>query len=425
MFMVLDGKAGYGKTYLVDDLLKRLPKCNPILLCLTHEALAQLQDSIEGQYTFRTIHSALGITPTTSKKDLEFKIGKLPALWDEFNLAIIDEYSQIDDTILEVLTSIGVKILFLGHKSQHAPIVRNRDKFDKCISPVTLQGWETITLTQPMRCLGALGDFVDSLEERIEDPTKPIGKEFDIAKKPLLDYIRSEEGKKDLLAGTTKAIMWSNTGTDQFNEYLRRTIHGAKARTNKYIEGDKVILTKPYNLLPDLEELSQTGILDNMFNKDIEYCFTNTKATVLSCSVVEIKLNRDFTIPLHKVEVEYLRLDEDTNTLIPMLDTFYEIISAIDKQHLADHLEHKAWGKKTPKERGKAYRERHFIMSCFANIKGFFCATSHRMQGSTIDKVIYMYSDILKNPNAIDGAKCTYVSCSRARKELMVFRGIM
>ena len=183
MFMVLDGKAGYGKTYLVDDLLKRLPKCNPILLCLTHEALAQLRDSIEGQYTFRTIHSALGITPTTSKKDLEFKIGKLPALWDEFNLAIIDEYSQIDDTILEVLTSIGVKILFLGHKSQHAPIVRNRDKFDKCISPVTLQGWETITLTQPMRCLGALGDFVDSLEERIEDPTKPIGKEFDIAKK--------------------------------------------------------------------------------------------------------------------------------------------------------------------------------------------------------------------------------------------------
>lgn len=425
MFLVLDAKAGYGKTYSVNTLLQRLTKCNPILLCPTNEALSQLRDSIEGDYTFKTIHSALGITPTTSAKDLEFKIGKLPALWDDYNLAVIDEYSQIDATILEVLTSIGIKILFLGHKSQHAPVVKNRHKLDKCISPVTLKGWETITLTQPMRCLGKLGEFVDKLEERIEKPMQLIPRDYDVSKKKLLDYIASKEGKAALWEGRAKAVMWRNTGTDRFNEYIRKVLHGDIATKYKYLKGDRIILTNPCTLLPDLERLGQSDILSNLHNKDLDFCFTNTKAVVIACETVKINFNKDFCIPLYKIKVEYLQRNEETNKLIPVIDYFYDIVDNLDRVHLSDHLEHRAWGMKTVKAKGKAYRKGHFIMSCFANIKGFFCATSHRMQGSTIETVLYLHADLMGNGNKVDRAKCTYVSCSRASKELMIYRGLV
>ena len=115
LYCILDGAGGVGKSYLVDRVLQELPNCRPILLAPTNEALKQLRDKVTnaGEYTFKTVHAALGIAPTTHQKDVKFEQVTLPSFWDDFNLAIIDEVSMLDDWIIEILTSIGIKILGL------------------------------------------------------------------------------------------------------------------------------------------------------------------------------------------------------------------------------------------------------------------------------------------------------------------------
>ena len=72
LYMILDGAGGTGKSYLVNEVLKELPNVKPLVLAPTNEALKQLKDKVDGDYVFKTLHSALGITPT-GEKELKFE----------------------------------------------------------------------------------------------------------------------------------------------------------------------------------------------------------------------------------------------------------------------------------------------------------------------------------------------------------------
>lgn len=414
MYCVLDGKGGTGKSTLVNQVLRELKNCTPICLAPTHEALKQLRDKIEGDYEFKTYHSALGISPIEDTKELEFEHRELPKLWENFNLAIIDEASMIPKWIITILTSIGVKILYLGHSSQLPPVDKKRGIFDKCESPVFEMGYPTITLTIPQRNTGELWDFCNILDEAIYTNSREIPNTFDITKTRLKEYIHSEQGKKDFLSSETKIVMYSNAGVDRYNQRVRQILFGHEATLYKYLPKDKIILTKPLTVIENLERYSDSGLKRLTKSKDLKTLYSNSKAEVIDCTKVNVKLNKSLDIQCYKIMVNC------ENELL----TFYEPIHKDDWKTIETFYEWLYWQAKTQKDKIKAFQERRFILSCFAQIKGFFAATTYRLQGSTYGNIILINNDIAKVQNIIEQKKHRYVGVSRVSKQLLFYRGI-
>lgn len=409
--LILTGPGGCGKTYLIDYVLKEI-KTRALILAPTHEALKQIMDKVEGEHEFKTCHSALGITPTDIAGKITFEQKKMPAIWDSYELCIVDEVSMLERYIIDLIRSTGIKVLWCGHAAQLPPVSTDRKIFDKCISPIFKLGIPEVELRQPMRNTGHLWDFCNKLEADIySNETQKITWEFDINKNELKNYV--ETHKEDIFSGNTKFILWTNRGVGKYNRHFRRKYFGEIARTKHYLPGDKIILTKPFYEIPHLECLKETTILDRQNSKP-EFFFTNTKAEVITCEEKLVKLNKTLHIPVHKI---LARVEGDDVWL-------YEPVFPDDHHRIAQYYEHRAWELKTPKAKDKAYKERAFIRSCFGEILHSYAISAHRSQGSSIPSVIIILSDIMRNSCEIERKKMIYVAASRSMTNLMIYRGI-
>jgi len=416
IFMVLDGAGGTGKSYLVDSVLSTL-NCTPLLLAPTNEALKQLKDKVKGKYDFKTVHSALGIIPSKTEKDLKFEQVKLPNFWEEYNLCIIDEVSMLDDFLLDILLDIGIKILFVGHSSQLPPVTQRRLSTDKCISPVFTKNFRTITLKQPMRNTGELWEFNNYLDSIIYSAITFVPDTFDITKADLMTLLNTSVD--DFLTDKTKIALWTNDGVNVYNQKVRKIIHGEKARSEKFLPKDRIILTTPLNLIHNLEAKKQYDLFKSFDSKvEVDTLFTNSKGTVVGSTRVVVKINSTLVIPCFKLSV---RFDDSPENVLDI----YTCEDEKDRNSIAIYYEHQAWTIKNSVERGRAFQRRRFMLGCFGDIKHFYACTSHRLQGSSVPNIIVIDSDIRKNSNIIEQKKTRYVACSRAINNLYFFRGIL
>lgn len=409
-YFVLDGAGGTGKSYLVSSILSTLENVKPVLLAPTHEALKQLRDKVKGDYEFKTVHASLGISPIVKEDKLNFEHIKIPDLWDNYNLAIIDEASMLDEPMIDLLQSIGIKILFIGHKSQLPPPKENRSISDKCVSPVFGKGYLSSTLRQPMRNQGSLWNFTTYLEDMIYNDTNVVPSKFDIKTKELSTYVRQNKNK--FLNSDLKLVAWTNAAIDGLNGRIRQYLYSNAVA--KYMPGDLIILTAPLTNIDFLDMLADSNIIQNFTAKRDDYfLYSNTKATVVALTQSTIKLNKHLSIPVHKITVE---IDSETHTL-------FEPIDEEDFNRIKTYYSHLAWAKKSEVEKQKAFKNMHLILSCFAKIKHFFCATTYRLQGSGYPEIILFHNDIARNPNMIERKKHIYVGASRAMENLMIYRG--
>lgn len=414
MYAIVEGEGGTGKSFLVDSLLKTLPDCTPVLLAPTNEALGQLREKLSGDYLLKTVHSALGISPILQEKKLSFEQTRIPSFWQDYNLAIIDEAGMLSDVFIQLLITIGIKILYIGHRSQLPPIEVSRKLTDPCISPIFNKEYPLVNLTIPVRHTGKLYEFNKIVEKAIYDTTIVIPDYYDITKTNLNNYIKSREGKLDFITGKTKLVCWSNNGVDKLNSYIRYILHGDKINKEKYILKDKVILTKPLININSLDRIRDKELYRlHKESAKLTTFFCNAKAEILHCTLTTVTLNEHLEILCYKIVANC------ENQIV----TFYEIKDSKDLSRVGDYYEHIAWGMTTPQARQKAYERRHFILSCFVELKHYFAATAHRLQGATVNKVIVMSSELNKNMNIIERGKCRYVACSRASEELMYYRG--
>jgi hypothetical protein len=415
--MVIGGRGGCGKSYLGDAIVKTIPNINPLFIAPTNEALKQFRDKITGDYVFKTAHSALGIAPIEDEKELKFEQMSFPKLWEDVNIVLADEASMYHRSIMELLLQTRTKIIFLGHKSQLPPVSKKRSVFDKCLSPVFEEDFPTIELTIPQRNVGKLWEFNNLLEERIyEARPRIVPIDYDISKKDLNEYVTSH-GKDAIFYGETKLVLWTNSGVDAYNQRIRNVIFGEQAKTHKYLPGDKIILTKPYVGIDLLEIHSENSLkkLTGTFTKETEnYFFSNAKAVVRHCEEKLVRLNTALHIPVYKITVD----------CEGVITSFYEPVFSQDHERVSKYYEHIAWNAGDKNRKARAFRERSFIRSCFAHVKHFYSATAHRLQGATVENIITILSDIEKNPNPIERAKCLYVACSRAKTNLMIYRGV-
>lgn len=410
--MILDGAGGTGKSYLLHEAIDGL-NCAPMFLCPTHEALRQLRDKVEGDYLFLTVHKALGLAPSTHEEDIVFEQIALPSYWDDHNLIIVDEASMLSGSLLDIILKTRKKVIFVGHVAQLPPVDQNRANTDKCVSPVFTMEWPRVNLAIPMRNTGELWEFNKKLEKLTHKPIGTVPSTFDITTDELFEYTMSDEGKRKFYEGTAKIALWTNKGADSYNARIRHILFGDLSKTKKYIRGDKILITQPLTAIGGLDRLRESHLKKAM-TKKVDTLFSNTKAEVIDSSDCSVIFNPELSLECYKIHVQ-----TDTGKYY-----FYELKKADDYMKIKNYFLHQAYSKKTVTDRQNAFKLVHFVLSLFANVKHCYAMTSHRLQGSSIDTVIVIASDIDKNKNMIERAKCRYVACSRAINTLMYYRGI-
>jgi hypothetical protein len=412
-YHILDGSAGVGKSFTVETVVKQLPRAIPILLAPTHKALRQLKEKTKGDYTFRTVASSLGIRPIDEGKDLKFEHTTIPTIWDNVNLAIIDECGLLDTYHIELFKTLNTKILYVGHKSQLPPVKRNRSMFDPCISPVFSQGYTESNLWIPKRNTGTLWEFNEQLEKKIYDSKLIIDTTHDISRSGFNTLLPTQI--YNFISGDTKIALWTNAGVDRYNSKIRELIHPtfSKGTIPKYLPDDLVISTNSCTLIDGLEHLNDNSIIRSANSG--EDIYTDTDGRVISCKVVTVNLCPALHVECYKIVME---------SSIEGEIVLYELVHHSDYKRIADYYEHKAWGFSSKEARSKAYRERSVLLKCFVVLKHFYASTTHRLQGSSVPNVLVIASDINRNSNIVERAKMFYVACSRCIDNLWIYKGI-
>lgn len=410
---IINGSGGVGKSYLGKHIVESLKK-DTIVIAPTNEALNQIQDKLGGDYIYRTVDSALGFSPKLDSKGITFTHRGIPSIWDSVEFCLLDEVGSVGKDRMTLLEKIGVPIICLGDDKQLPPVIENRNPSDPCISPAFTLGYDVKTLTIPMRNTGELWEFCNLVRSGIDEPETlgSLPTDFNISSKEL-SRLTSGAELDGFLSGEKKIVVWRNSCIDRLSEKIRVGLFGDKAITTPYLNQDLIIFTSPC-VSSDRLHLMREGQLEKAKVSEEAIITSNTKATVLHSEKVLVTLDRDLKVGCYLITV---LVNNRTRSV-------YSLINPEDKVAIASFYERKAWAGKTKKDRAKRFQKRHKILSHFAEIKSFYAATSHRLQGSTIKEVICMSSDILQNPCKVEARKSLYVGVSRASTKLNIYRGV-
>lgn len=320
--------------------------------------------------------------------------------------------SMIPESILTMLINIGIKILWVGDSKQHAPVEKNITSRSKCTSPVFEQGWGSVTLTLQMRNKGELTTFCSLTASNVTTGQRYIPNTFDISKRDLLTHI--DNNIEEIHSGGIKTLAYSNKTVTMFNNLVRGKIFKSAAIDNLFLPIDKIILTSPLSIIPDFEKIGDKELAKLSYS-DLETYYSNTKFEVICSSEVTVRLNNKLHIGCYKIKV-----------VLNNIETYIHVpIDPLDRVRIGDYYLHLAFNTNGSKERIKVFKLRRLILFSFAEVLHYYAATTHRVQGASLDKVIVLYSDILKINNVTLQNKSIYVACSRAKKELKIYRGLL
>lgn len=407
-FAILEGCAGTGKTTIVKDLVAELKDCDPLFTSPTNEACRQLELVLPVGSVVRTIYSALGFHFDTGEEETVLKQRAEAPVINDCNLLIIDECSMVGQELLDAILNAGKKTLFIGHRAQLPEVVKDLKIDNDCESVVFKQSYPIYTLTTPERNKGELFEFINSLEKCIYTKPRIVKNTYNMTLDVLMDYIDTKEGSHDFLYERSKIISWSNKETDIWNNYIRKCIFHTNY-PDPFLPKDKILLTAPCVFIEPLVEVTK-GRIDKFANSDKVVGFTaNTKAIVRKVNTATV-----LGVPCYELEVE---VESESGKLRPM---FYVPIDKAKLKALSNKLKYECFGVSTTKARERAFRNYHFAMSIFANVKHSYAITAHRSQGMTIPKVFVNWKDIKKCNNVVLRYKLLYVAASRAKEQLSI-----
>lgn len=407
-FGVLHGAAGTGKTYLVEHFLTTLGKnCKPLLLAETNEAVNVLAKSVKNKYPTKTICSALGlvVSHTGGEKAL---VQKNQPNFEAFNLLIIDEASMLDSTKLELIRELGIKTLYIGHKSQLPPVDTKLTVTDKCISPVFEENFPTFNLTEAVRNKGELALFCDEAESLIYKRGILTSK-YTVPVSMLHNALTQDYCIYDFKAGRTVCLAWTNKTVTMYNAKIRYALFGQAALQLDFVPTDRVILRSPTLMFANPVS-AKVDSLETICSKanSSELLSTNTKGvvkfvsetTLLGIAVYELYIETNHFNIEHTQGIVYVAVNPDELDVLSKklyVSALYERnLIAVDKK----------W---------KKYRDLHTV---FSNCKHGYAITVHCAQGSTIPDVFVDEKDISSCTNPYLRKKLKYVAYSRASNAL-------
>lgn len=365
--MIINGPAGSGKTYLINQLIQNniLPQ-DTRFTATTNKAANVVAEAIGEDVG--TIFSTLCLVPRDNYKTgkTELKQTATPELL--CSVLIIDEsYMLTHDVLhyLDIALGTTTKVIYVGDSYQLPPVF-----YDE--SPLVHKNVRTITLSKIWRTSHPeIQEMSDRFRQAVD--TFKFGKLQNIGSQVIVVDVMNFMNNivNDFKADTnnTKILGWTNSKTISYNNFVNKLLN----HKDGFNVGDHVIINKP-----------------------IEY---NNKIVFSVDSEAVITLMEENNSSFHGLRYINLNL---SNTATGHLATNPEELAKI----LDKYAKNKDW---------KNFFE---VKNFFSDIRHTYACTVHKSQGSTYKNVYIDVSDIVKNKNIKEVARLMYVAVSRASEKI-------
>lgn len=255
----LTGYAGTGKSFLVCEFMKwlRNRKINFVAGSPTNKAVKNLKNLANlaglGEIEANTVAQLLGQQPVLNENTgvEEFKSRQLKPSVGDYDLAIIDEFSMLNEkNFYEILNEVeftDTKIIFVGDRAQLPPVGEKEP-----IVATSELIRDSYTLTEVVRYDGQIGKVAEQIRsnskyDRLLYPFETTADRtvikldrtewLDVA----VDYFDSDEFKNN--PDYCRFLVWRNKTAFDLNAYLRSKLWGDDCPA--YVVGDRMIAKTP------------------------------------------------------------------------------------------------------------------------------------------------------------------------------------
>lgn len=414
---LLTGRAGTGKTTLVQALIKKLRAAGDnrriVFTAPTNKATQVLRRMVE--------RWGLGIECVTCAKllglkpQINFETGQeffVKAYQEEskaqdYGLIVVDESSMVNADLWEFISeeaNFFTKILFMGDAAQLPPV---NEAISKAFTEIESQS----NLTEVKRYSGAIAVLADDIcthlyrrgEPCITSDYSSDGKGvFVLAKDKWNAYIVKAFQSESYLKNPDycRVLAWTNDRVDQINSMVRSAIRGKNAP--RFCIGERLIAKQHFS--------SDEGI--TLFN-------TSSEMEVLE--VIEGKSEK------HEVYFLKVQLFDDGGQTI-MIPVLHDASLAKFKAEQADLAKRAKAGERN------LWDLWHWNNKRFAQIDYAYATTVHKSQGSTFNHAFVDIQNIFKNktqntlelpgmPKQVvyERNQLLYVAITRASDRVLVF----
>lgn len=394
-FFVLGGAAGTGKTFVMQELRKRI-RGRIVFTAPTNKATKVLARTLKAQdYTpeCKTIYSLLGLTLTANGEVKELAVPDEPVDLAKYTLVVVDEGSMVNSVLKKCIEQasqeFNVPVLFVGDPAQLPPVGED-------MSPI----WKVenrALLTKVMRHDNQILNLATRLRERVERPLGSIKIDSDndgqegVWRKAQIDFDGYVLKCADIGAFAEpercKIVAWRNVTVDKYNAMVRRALWGNEALL-PWIVDDRVIFTAPAKNLED--ELIAT---------------TDDEGTVISAEEGWHPIWQEFKI--WNVQVQ---IDGGALVTARVLHPEHRLVFERKAEQFAAEA----------RQDRRKWRTFWEFKEAFHGLRHSYAITAHRAQGSTYETVFVDWRDVMLNQNRAEAFRCLYVACTRPRKRLVL-----
>ena len=434
-YFTLTGKAGTGKTTLIQEVIREIAKDNPyqrfVVSALAHKAVQVIYGKTKKSSKFvsaSTVASLLGmkLDQETGLFKPAGKNAKIKLKRD--SILFVDEASMLNEQNIKLLMDAAIrtdsKVIFLGDPGQLPPI-RTGDlvKYGTdSLSPVfkTQKDEYSAGLTERVRQGegSPILDYADTFwnYSTTEGQTDRRVNDEDMSRvenaQGSIEFINEQQANKIVPLfkqavetnnpSLVKIVAYHNKTVKQWNQIIRRKVYGDEYSPNP-LPGDILIMTDTYN---DSTSDDARPLLFN--SEDISVISTGPIRTVNSVQLMDTTIKD----PRGKIITVPLIIPTKEN-----MDTFNN-----NKRLLWNEAQ-----KYKNTDRGKYKRVLDMYWSYgteWAHVEYGYAITSHKSQGSTYDVSIVDSADINSNGfmSDISKARSIYTAITRARNSAVILR---
>lgn len=447
-FITIQGKAGTGKTTIVNEILKKMQRSKyvrptVIMGALSHKATTVLKNKISNDVAQnfivdnKTIAAMLGMRPQDDGSFAPIK-GKEPPIRNA-SVVFIDEASMVNEEqlelVMEAIKGRRIPVVFLGDIGQLPPIrmsryYRNSKISQDAPSPIftdknipvaklvtrVRQGEDSPVLDYADKYWNFSQDKRQEYPDDIDERSVVTDKGALIIQRNEVDLVKQllplfKEAKETRNPNLVKIVPYTNnsrdakeSAVDRYNRLIRKALYPNET-SEGFFEGDLVIFNSGYG--------ANEGAVPNSF-----------EGSVISVKEVTEEIYDYKEIDLLPVKIQKLTIQGNDGIIV-------EVPALIpDKNNLKNHQRNI---KALREHRNKVYNEggnyglaktvyENYSNNFAANIGYAYAIDSHKSQGSTYEVVAVDVADINSvQPTSLKTkAQSTYTGLTRASNVTIV-----
>lgn len=413
--IIIQGSAGTGKTFLVNELILRLilSSKQKEIYCTapTNKAVKVLSEKVDAydNVSFLTTHSALKMKRSISRSGkVSFKPnnstfrGQRPL--DNVSILIVDEASMLNTAMITEIknSSRGCKVIYLGDNKQINPV-------GESTSPIFLTDYPVVTLTEIIRQSESnpiieLSMDLSILNRKESKKNDTGGYIYTDDQQKIIQTLAAANGTNEL-----KFLAYTNRTVDAVNRLVRTHLYGVPAKIEL---GENLIFNSPYD---DIYHTSQEIKVEDVLVREKKFGYVyNTRGDQKYIKLKYYSINpyksTNFDFPNKDTWDTGKKEDVISDNILVIHEDSEELL----KETLKDIVD-------LVKEGSTTWPEYYKFLEGFADLKYSHALTVHKSQGSTYEKVIIDVTDINSNRDKDERKRLLYTAITRASDLLIIY----